>query len=151
MFDNIKFEKDLQGRNVNFDLYDTAGQESYARLRQLSYPGSDVFLLCYSIGNKTSLNNVKDAWWPEVTHHNPTAQLVLVGTKCDLKDDPDFDKSKLATLEDANEVKAHIEAAAVLECSAKASIGVEEVFVAAANAVFGAPQVRKKKKGCVLL
>lgn len=34
---------------VELTLWDTAGQESYEKLRPLSYPGSDVVLICYSI------------------------------------------------------------------------------------------------------
>ena len=30
---------------INLDLWDTAGQEEYDRIRPLSYPGADIFLL----------------------------------------------------------------------------------------------------------
>lgn len=33
------------------------GQEDYDRLRPLSYPGTDVFLLCYSITSSNSYEN----------------------------------------------------------------------------------------------
>jgi GTPase SAR1 family protein len=29
-------------------------------------------------------------WYPEVRHHNPTAPIVLVGTKSDLRTNPDY-------------------------------------------------------------
>lgn len=35
-------------------MWDTAGQEDYDRLRPLSYPGSDIILLCYSVVNEAS-------------------------------------------------------------------------------------------------
>ena len=34
---------------IELTLWDTAGQESYDKLRPLSYPGSDVALICFSI------------------------------------------------------------------------------------------------------
>ena len=32
---------------VKFSLWDTAGQEGYARIRTLSYPKTDIFLLAF--------------------------------------------------------------------------------------------------------
>ena len=63
------------------------GQEDYDRLRPLSYPQTDVFLICYSVVGHTSFYNVKEKWVPEVTHHCPAASLFLIGTKTDLRDD----------------------------------------------------------------
>lgn len=35
------------------------GQEDYDRLRPLSYPNSDVFIICFSIVNPVSWQNVQ--------------------------------------------------------------------------------------------
>ena len=56
---------------VELALWDTAGQEDYDRLRPLSYPDTDVILLCFAINNKDSLENVCEKWKPEVSHFCP--------------------------------------------------------------------------------
>ena len=37
------------GRGVRFDLKDTSGQDNYDRIRPLSYPQTDVFLIYFSL------------------------------------------------------------------------------------------------------
>ena len=59
VFDNYYENVVVDGRPINLGLWDTAGQESYDRLRPLSYPKTDVFLLCFSITSPTSLANVR--------------------------------------------------------------------------------------------
>ena len=41
-------------------LWDTAGQEDYDRLRPLSYPETNVILICFAIDQPTSFKNVQD-------------------------------------------------------------------------------------------
>ena len=53
---------------VELALWDTAGQEDYDRLRPLSYPDTDVILMCFSIDNPDSLENIPEKWTPEVSH-----------------------------------------------------------------------------------
>jgi len=59
----------------------------YDRLRPLSYPQTDVFLICYSVVNPASFDNVRAKWSPEIKHNSPGIPIVLVGTKLDLRDD----------------------------------------------------------------
>ncbi len=84
---NVMFGKTV----LNLSLWDTAGPEDYDRLRPLSYPQTDIFLLCFSIVSPTSFANIRAKWILEVSHHIPEscpgAKMVLVGTKADLRDD----------------------------------------------------------------
>lgn len=58
-FDNYTASVMVDGRPISLGLWDTAGQEDYDRLRPLSYPQTDVFLICFSIVSPPSFDNVK--------------------------------------------------------------------------------------------
>ncbi|CAN0429251.1 unnamed protein product, partial [Phaeothamnion confervicola] len=77
----------VDGKPINLGLWDTAGQEDYDRLRPLSYPQTDVFLVCFSVVDPTSFHNVKLKWIPELQHHAAGVLFILVGTKLDLRVD----------------------------------------------------------------
>ena len=47
----------IGGEPYTLGLFDTAGQEDYDRLRPLSYPQTDVFLVCFSVVNPSSFEN----------------------------------------------------------------------------------------------
>merc|ERR1711885_117608 len=68
VFDNYQANVMVDGRPISLGLWDTAGQEDYDRLRPLSYPNTDVFIVCYSIISPTSLENVGNKWLPEIRH-----------------------------------------------------------------------------------
>ena len=125
---------------VQLALWDTAGQEDYDKLRPLSYPDTDVLLLCFSIDNPDSLENVAEKWAAEIHHFCPKIPVILVGTKKDLRHDErsrrqlDELKVKAVTPEEGHVMADNIGAAAYLECSAKTREGVQDVFEAAARA-----------------
>ena len=54
------------GRPVTLGLWDTAGQEDYDRLRPLSYPQTDVFLICFAVVSPASYDNINQRWLPEI-------------------------------------------------------------------------------------
>jgi len=78
----------VDGKAINLGLWDTAGAEDYDRLRPLSYPMTNVFLVEFSIISPSSFENVGAKWVPEISHHCPGVPWILVGNKKDLRDDP---------------------------------------------------------------
>ena len=46
---------------------DTAGQEGLEHLRPFSYTDADVILLCFSVENRDSFENIQDIWLTEVS------------------------------------------------------------------------------------
>jgi len=87
VFDSFKTIIEVDGKPVNLVLWDTAGQDDYDRLRPLSYPTSDVVIICYSIDMPVSLINVIEKWVPEVRYFcKADVPVILVGNKKDLRD-----------------------------------------------------------------
>lgn len=85
VFDNYSANIMVDGKPYCVGLWDTAGQEDYDRLRPLSYPHTDVFLLAFSVDNVHSINNIEHKWIPEIKHHAPNVPCLLVGCKSDLR------------------------------------------------------------------
>ncbi len=54
----------------------------------MSYNNVDVFLVCFSLVNSTSLNNVAQKWVPELKNYARRVPIILVGLKKDLRDNP---------------------------------------------------------------
>ena len=146
VFDNYLAEIEVNGKLVELVLWDTAGQESYDRLRPLSYPDTDVILMCFSIDSPESLENISERWAPEVRHFCPDVPIILVGNKKDLRNDEyvkrelSKTKQKPVTSDEGSLMCDRIKAYAFLECSAKTREGVRDVFEKAAKAAL------KKKK-----
>ena len=70
------------------EIWDTAGYEALASLRPMAYPGTDIFVICFSMQSKLSLENVPS--WVEEIMESPDAQeavCLLVGTKSDMEAD----------------------------------------------------------------
>jgi Ras-related C3 botulinum toxin substrate 1 len=165
VFDNYSANVKVADKTVALSLWDTAGQEDYDRLRPLSYPQTNVFLLCFSVISETSFKNVKTKWWPEVTHHCPTDNI-LVGTKVDLRDDPAFLESlkekglSPVSAAQGEQLAAEIKAVKYMECSALSQKGLKEVFDFAIKNVLVGCGKRKEavrtvsrtgRAGCTLL
>ncbi|CAD5228898.1 unnamed protein product [Bursaphelenchus okinawaensis] len=156
VFDNYSAPMTVDGHSVNLGLWDTAGQEDYDRLRPLSYPQTDVFILCYSVVSPISLTNITSKWVPEIRNYCPDAPIVLVGTKVDLRDDPaqvalnaNSKSNQFVTKKEAQKVADRIKAVRLLECSALTQQALGLVFEEAVRSVTSPKP--KKRKGCTIL
>lgn len=141
VFENDVSNIEVDGKMMELELWDTAGQESYDKLRPLSYPNSDVVLMCFSIDSPDSLTNVHEKWVPEVRHFcGQSVPLILVGNKIDLRHEKNtmkelsnFNQAPV-TIEEGRAMFERIKANAYMECSAKTREGVSDVFETAAKA-----------------
>ncbi|KAK0706789.1 GTP-binding protein RHO-1 protein [Lasiosphaeria miniovina] len=152
VFENYVADVEVDGRQVELALWDTAGQEDYDRLRPLSYPDSHVVLICFAIDSPDSLDNVEEKWYAEVQHFCRDVPIILVGCKMDLRYDPktveELRKINQApvTPERGQKISDKIGAHKYLECSAKTNTNVRDVFEHATRAALC--KKTKSKKGC---
>jgi small GTP-binding protein len=161
VFDNYSANLMVDSKPFNIGLWDTAGQAEYDRLRPLSYPQTDVFLICYSVVSVASFENVANKWLPEVRHHCSTTPFLLVATKIDLRDDTDTvqklrqnNQEPITQQQGVSAAKKH-GAVKYCEVSALTQRGIKDLFDEAVRATFPAPaggeQKARKRGGCVLL
>ncbi len=61
---------------------------SISRDRPLFYQDATLFWICFSVVDPPSFEQVLARWVPEVRYHCPYVPIVLVGTKSDLREDP---------------------------------------------------------------
>eukprot|EP01090_Pellita_catalonica_P020120 TRINITY_DN7043_c0_g1_i2.p1 TRINITY_DN7043_c0_g1~~TRINITY_DN7043_c0_g1_i2.p1 ORF type:complete len:197 (-),score=27.38 TRINITY_DN7043_c0_g1_i2:292-849(-) len=135
VFDDYAANIEVDGEILNVGFWDTAGAEEYARLRVLAYPDTDIFLMCFAIGDENSLESCTNTWKPEIEQHCPTAAHVLVGTKSDLRKSG----AKCVPVTAGNEMAKKTGALKYMECSALNQDGLKDTMT------FALRQVLKKK------
>ncbi len=104
----------------------------------------------------TTYDNVAKKWCPEVRQYVPNAPILLIGTKIDLRNDPQL-IAELAskglspiTTAQGEELAAKINAAKYVECSALTQQGLKQVFDEAITLVLNQRKAVPKKK-CLIL
>jgi len=156
VFDNYVVNLTAGEQTIELGLWDTAGQEEYDRLRPLSYANANVFLICFSVVNPVSFENVTAKWHPEVNHFSPDVPVILVGTKSDLRtDEGTIQKLKeqganSITKEQGDELAKRLHALQFIECSAFTGDNLKTVFDEAVKAVLLNKRGKQKKKTCSL-
>eukprot|EP01134_Creolimax_fragrantissima_P008302 CFRG8302T1 len=156
VFDNYAVTVMIGGEPYTLGLFDTAGQEDYDRLRPLSYPQTDIFLVCYSVVVPSSFENVRDKWVPEIAHHCAKTPFLLVGTQVDLRDDPQSiaklqkSKQKPIQYEQAERMAKDLKAVKYVECSALTQKGLKNVFDEAILSALQPPESSKRKRCRIL-
>jgi len=144
---------------VGGDIFDVELMEADAgphhdRLRGLSYPYVNVFLVCYSIVDRETLAHIEERWLKEIYGNTQFAPdgahvpIVLCGTKLDLAPAHSKDKgrSKPITNKEAEFYRDHIGAKACVEISALTKRGLQEALVQAINVSLDASNDYDTKK-----
>lgn len=134
----------------------------------MSYSETDVFLVCFSMISKTSLNNVREKWIPEIKEHcKKQTPIILIGLKKDLITDPKTIRSvkeagdSLVEGKEGEDMAKQTGCVTYCECSAKTREGLDDVFINAIASVLNPEKFKdkpakespngRKKKFCLIL
>lgn len=114
-------------------------------LRPLCYPGTDVFLVCFSVVQPASFSRLRRQWLDEVRLYDPKAVIVLVGLQCDLRTDVNVlldlaaHGQRPVTEKEGRARARSVGAAAYFECSALTQRNLKEVFDAVITLALNRP------------
>ncbi|KIW82516.1 hypothetical protein Z517_05543 [Fonsecaea pedrosoi CBS 271.37] len=152
VFENYVHDIFVDGIHMELSLWDTAGQEEFDRLRSLSYDDTQAIMLCFSVDNHGSLENVSTKWIAEINEHCPGVKIVLCALKCDLREEHEKDDDEehgapprpMIQYNEGLEVARRIGALRYLECSAMRNRGVNEAFTEAARVALQVKPARSK-------
>ncbi|CAD8068841.1 unnamed protein product [Paramecium sonneborni] len=125
VFENYTTQTAVEGKMINLSLWDTAGQETYNRLRTLSYNSADVFLVVFSVIEESSFENAINKWYPELEAPElKTVPKIFVGNKIDMRNPgkPNHIQYEAAKSE-IDRLQSQY-----LECSALTQDGLKEIF-----------------------
>ncbi len=116
---SIKIEENI----IDLLIWDLAGQDRYAMVRQRFYTDTEGILMLYDVTRMSSLEHIKK-WHVEVSKFTKPIPIILVGNKIDLVDKREVTKDDVDRyLEEKN-----INVSFKMETSAKEGVKTEEAF-----------------------
>ncbi|WAR18561.1 RHOQ-like protein [Mya arenaria] len=113
VFDNYAGSLEVSRRRYNLHLIDTTEQHSWragyrpgadpiatvhcairpilggSKSLEYSYPGTDVFVVCFSVVKPETFTHMHEHWIPDIQARMGDTPFIVVGTQADLRDDPE--------------------------------------------------------------
>ncbi|NXK96145.1 RHOF protein, partial [Formicarius rufipectus] len=161
VFERYTASLQVAGKTVTVQLWDTAGQEDYDRLRPLSYSDANVVLMCFDVTDRSSFENIVTKWYPEVNHFCKGVPVLLVGCKTDLRQDEEAlrklrdGRMEPVSRQQGESMARQVRAVCYMECSARYQQNVGNIFVTASSAALSATRRRQRGRRpwgrCVLV
>eukprot|EP00026_Physarum_polycephalum_P010898 Phypoly_transcript_11084.p1 GENE.Phypoly_transcript_11084~~Phypoly_transcript_11084.p1 ORF type:complete len:368 (+),score=48.87 Phypoly_transcript_11084:76-1179(+) len=128
--DMYKCLASLGGRRVNLLLCDVPGSKStFSNDPTVNFPvawdGVDVFILCFSLASKATLDSLVNYWAPLARRiHGMDVPLILCGTMCDA---PEFEVTR-DDIEEALDALSRYRPVTYVEISSKTGANVEQLI-----------------------
>ena len=131
------------GTKIQLKLIDTAGQEKYKSISKSYYKNAEGVLFIFAYDDKKSFDDIED-WldsFKENSDKKEDIPIILIGNKYDVENKQIKDSS----IED---LKNRIGITDFIKTSAKANIGIEDLFTELAEKVYNQNKkyIGKKKK-----
>ena len=107
---------------INFQIWDTVGQEQYRSLNSLFFKDAHICLMVYDITRESSFKSIKDYWYKAIINDGLDGVIFgIAGNKNDLYMEEKVDKNEVK--EFCQEINAIFQFT-----SAKDNVCVEELF-----------------------
>ena len=117
------------GNPYSLEIYDTQSDQAYDNIRPEIYPGTDVFIVCFSVARLASKQNVLDKWLPEIRRFQPVTPFLLVGTHIEWRELWDENVDRPVYTSEGQQLAEKIGAMRYMECSMTSQgDGVKHVF-----------------------
>lgn len=134
--------------NTYLNFVDTCSCESYDKTQNIIYANADLFLLCFSIINQKSFDDITKCWYPDIKEKNKHVPIILVGMKSDFRDQT-IDKNKnqgnmnnlnLIPLSKCYELNQKIKSFKYIECSSFSHESQQEFLTHCYSAIKNQPK-----------
>jgi Ras-related C3 botulinum toxin substrate 1 len=157
VFDNYSAQITVNGKLVNLNLADTAGQEDFESLRTLCYPGTNIYLCVFAVNDRQSFNNIESKWFPELQSKDKVKSsfgvpIIICGNKIDIRSKGEEIQNCVSTEEGEGLLRRmkslysnNTSNIHYMECSAMTWDGLKEIFDQAIKCHMSA--LHKKAKG----
>lgn len=145
VYENTGVDVFMDGIQISLGLWDTAGHDTFRQIRPMSYQQADVVLLCYSVANPNSLNNLRHKWIAEVREFLPKVPVLVVATQTDHREMGPY-RTTCTTSSEGKQVAQEIRAKGYLECSALCNRGVQQVFECAVRTAVTRARRRTRRR-----
>ncbi|KAA6388530.1 MAG: putative rho family protein [Streblomastix strix] len=134
----------VDGVTYQLYLHNVPEEDDYEGIRAISFPNTDVFLVFFSIAEPIALKNFEKKLYQKIIKYTPSAAIVLVGAKLELRAAP-MNNVQLITKQDAQTVINKLQLSNYIECSAKTRQNITLVFEAAVRAMLQKQQEEKEQ------
>ena len=129
-FEFFIFNIKINNLNINLQIWDTCGQETFKSLISNFYKNSSLAIIVYAIDNINSFNNI-NMWIKDLKQFsNPNIKIILIGNKNDLND------KRVIQFEKGKEFSKDYNFDLFFETSAKNGFNVKNVFIDAAKILY---------------
>ena len=126
---------------IKTKIFDSGGQERFKDINKLLYRGTHAFFLMYDITNLESFENIKLFFLS--IKECMDAVIILLGSKCDLKDNTEVSKAEGKKFADENGF-------IFMEISAKLNINITEAYLALTNKLMNSRKEGKNRESIIL-
>ena len=112
----------IDNYKLNFQIWDTVGQEQYRSLNSLFFKDAHICLMVYDITRESTFKSIKDYWYESVINNGLEGVIFgLAGNKNDLYMDEKVDKNEAREL--SKEINATFKFTSAMQ-----NVCVDELF-----------------------